>query len=703
MASRPRKSAIDYVIIALNPTLIVVMIASLVYFLTLCFYRGSFLGRMNYILMLFIVACVGIARIAIEEGRSRASMFAVALGAATLFSISRFVGGGLPLTVALLALIWYLADRITIDCTVIDDDQDASGEGLLQGGLFGNKSVAPAADVSLDGTTSMSGDDPVDRLLDETADSNSSAFEKSKRSKKPKKTHRPGIWVMYLAFGAIPLYGLGQVMLPASEAVQISALKSLGLYLASTLLLLVSTSFLGMRRYLRQRGVEMPSSITVNWLGFGAAIIVGLLLVCFALPLPGKMLTELDLGSDQETSLSASRFGWGNEGVNSDRTDVPGAENGEDPEEGQNQPSGEKGKGPKQSGGSKGKDGESGNSNDKDAQKKGSGGKSNGDKKRKGKTDEGDNGKESQKKNGEKNRSDRSQQRNSKDKDRDKQDASKNENRKDDNGNKQQGNQQSDDRENKDASQSDDASQNENSENPQASESEEGSPSDTPPPSSSKPFQMPSLPNLGFLLRALVFIVLVGVVLYYVVRYWDDLVQWFRDLMGLWNRETQEGTGAEAVAETKPLVSRKPFRSYRNPLADASIPLEEATVITFGALCAWAREAGVPRGDDQAPAEFARRFGKQYPEQKMTVATSCELYNLVVYGNGRVHPDQRNTLETIWRFMSQRPPQPERAQRDPVACDQQDAELIPAGTSASEPVSPPNEGSTRQRWKMEDV
>jgi hypothetical protein len=32
-----------------------------------------------------------------------------------------------------LAGVWFLADRITYDCTLIDDDDDASGQGLLDG------------------------------------------------------------------------------------------------------------------------------------------------------------------------------------------------------------------------------------------------------------------------------------------------------------------------------------------------------------------------------------------------------------------------------------------------------------------------------------------------------------------------------------------------------------------------------------------
>ena len=119
MTSSRSKTAIDYIIIGLNPTLIVLMIASLVYFLTLCFYHGSHVNQINWILLLFTVAAVGIARIAIEEGRAHAMIFAIALGGATLISTARFVGEGMPMVIVLLILIWYMADRITIDMLTV--------------------------------------------------------------------------------------------------------------------------------------------------------------------------------------------------------------------------------------------------------------------------------------------------------------------------------------------------------------------------------------------------------------------------------------------------------------------------------------------------------------------------------------------------------------------------------------------------------
>src|SRR5262249_4515123 len=57
-------------------------------------------------------------------------------------------------------------------------------------------------------------------------------------------------------------------------------------YVGSGLGLLLTTSFLGLRRYLRQRGVKMPASVTGVWLLLGGLLTAGLLLVGAFLPRP---------------------------------------------------------------------------------------------------------------------------------------------------------------------------------------------------------------------------------------------------------------------------------------------------------------------------------------------------------------------------------------------------------------------------------
>ena len=135
------------------------LVGSLVYFLIAVSYQGNFQGRMEYIFALFVFAAVLIARIAIEEGREYAMMYAIALGLAMLLVLGRFASSGMLFNVVMLSVILWCADKLTWDCTVIDDQEDASGEGLLQTvGMDGSKDsggpIRPLDSHDLESTTS---------------------------------------------------------------------------------------------------------------------------------------------------------------------------------------------------------------------------------------------------------------------------------------------------------------------------------------------------------------------------------------------------------------------------------------------------------------------------------------------------------------------------------------------------------------------
>ncbi|MGV3485459.1 MAG: hypothetical protein ACO1RT_13660, partial [Planctomycetaceae bacterium] len=132
MNHRRHPTLADLAAVALCPALIVLLISSLVYFLIMCIYRGGYTGRIGYIWFMFILGAVGIARLSIQESRKYALGYAAILGGATFFVLGRFMTVQGPLAglspvinAATIALIWFLADRITYDCTLIDEDKDA--------------------------------------------------------------------------------------------------------------------------------------------------------------------------------------------------------------------------------------------------------------------------------------------------------------------------------------------------------------------------------------------------------------------------------------------------------------------------------------------------------------------------------------------------------------------------------------------------
>ncbi len=76
---RPTKTAADYMVIALSPVLIMMMVHSFCFFLVEVFYRGEAIGGVRWVLFWFVLAVVLIARIGIEQGEAQAIGYSLAL------------------------------------------------------------------------------------------------------------------------------------------------------------------------------------------------------------------------------------------------------------------------------------------------------------------------------------------------------------------------------------------------------------------------------------------------------------------------------------------------------------------------------------------------------------------------------------------------------------------------------------------------
>ena len=289
-----RPSSFDYALAALAPVLIILMIGSLVYFLITTLYRGDFHARLMWILGLFTMASVLVTRIAIEQSRAQSLTYLGLLSAATLFVAPRFfVLEGLlaplsiPILIGFLALIVFLADRITMDSTSVEDAQDSHGYGLLQS-------------LGILKRTDLTGPDSS----------------KTEITNKNARAHNPGVWILYFALGALPVFGLGQFFLPSGQPQRV-ALGCLVIYLSSALALLVMISLLALRQYVRQRDVEMGSGMSFQWLTTGIGSVLGLVILMAILPLPmlGSSTWELPFKLSSRDDQTPSRWGWGNEQV----------------------------------------------------------------------------------------------------------------------------------------------------------------------------------------------------------------------------------------------------------------------------------------------------------------------------------------------------------------------------------------------------
>ncbi len=286
-----RPTSFDYALAALSPVLIILMIGSLVYFLITTLYQGDFHARLMWILGLFTMASVLITRIAIEQSRAQSLTYLGLLSAATLFVAPRFfvLEGilaplSIPILIGFLALIVFLADRITMDCTSVDDAQDSHGYGLLQSLGLLKRSDSVSANP-------------------ESADNKG-------------RNHNPGVWILYFALLALPIFGLGQFFLPSGQAQRV-ALGCLVIYLSAALALLVMISLLSLRQYVRQRDVEMQTGMSWSWLASGVGSVLGLVVLMAILPLPMLSTSnwELPFKLSSRDDMTSSKWGWGNEGV----------------------------------------------------------------------------------------------------------------------------------------------------------------------------------------------------------------------------------------------------------------------------------------------------------------------------------------------------------------------------------------------------
>ncbi len=403
--AQPPETFADYLVVAITPALIMILIGALVFFLISVLYAGEFELRLKYICGLFILAAVLIGRISIEEGSEYATMYAVPLALAILVAMMRFSDAGLIVNLLLIAVVWFSAHKLTWDCTVLDRDQDASGQGLLQtvgldGDGQGDQGDSTTADLELvtedpdeEGENAeKTPADPLRGLLQRWRDHRS-------------RPHAPGVWVIYFCLASIPLFGMGQWWMGDGQEVRRKAFFYLCVYVAAGLSLLCTTSFLSLRRYLRQRRLEMPVEMAVTWSVFGIVMIAALLLFCLFLPRPNPEYSVSDWAPKWSSpiSLKSSDWGFGKEGVK-DREQANQAEqkqgqpgkDGQGPEgqgkkdanaKSTGKQSGGKQSGGKQSGGKQSGDKQSGDkqsgdkqSGDKQSGDKQSGGKQSGDK-----------------------------------------------------------------------------------------------------------------------------------------------------------------------------------------------------------------------------------------------------------------------------------------------------------------------------------
>jgi hypothetical protein len=636
--SRLHHTAADYAAIAIAPVLIFMMLFSLASFLCIVLYSGNYSGALVWTMLMYTMGATAIARITIEHDRQYSSLYAMALGIATVFVLIRYVGDPI-FSIGIVWVIGYLADKIVHDCTIVDDSVDSSGQGLVDSGLSFLKLRRQQKQQTdlLPSKTTTDADDP-------------SAKPKSKRSAQtPAAGHQPGRTVLWLALGALPLFGLGQFFLGGDSKSWNLARILLTLYLFSALSLLVVTSFLNLRRYLRQRQTEMPMDATIAWLAGGIVIIGLILMIAYIAPLPGKAVASMKVPEflTNRTPLSASEYGWGDEGAEiSDENDARSSETSEE-----GSPSGETKPGGKP-GGSKGnrEDGPAGS--DPGGKKQGKGQEPGGDQPAGGKPNESSKNQSSPpNESGSPAKQSNESQSNTPQESASSEDQGESGSESDSAENAQTPEDQSTENQPSQQSQSntEDSSRSSDRQNANQSQQQEPLSARTKPPTDRSPPLSGVFSTMFGMLKWVILLALLVFIAFFVVRNLDAILAWWDSLFA----DEEDAPSAAEPIERKsiqPESPPRPFSSFRNPAGDPDP--RRVVVITFQALEAWCREQGVERTPDETPTEFVRRVATQFPSLGQSAVQVVDAYNRIVYGRAAAQQNDVEAANSVWQVFA---------------------------------------------------
>ena len=112
------------------------------------------------------------------------------------------------INLGLVGVVWWCSDRLTRDCTQIDEETEVGGEGLLQAtgpGKAGQERGRGESGRDGNATKRSPG-----WLI--------GWWERYERFREKRKKQRVlGAWVIYFSLAALPLFGLGEALIPAGR------------------------------------------------------------------------------------------------------------------------------------------------------------------------------------------------------------------------------------------------------------------------------------------------------------------------------------------------------------------------------------------------------------------------------------------------------------------------------------------------------
>lgn len=607
----------DWLIQAIGPALLILFLGSFAFMLVLVFYWGPHTGRLQWILGLFIASAVLVSRIGIELGRERATLYLWPLAAATLFTTSSLVTfenspfvGILGVAAAIAIMLW-LADRLTWDTTVIDASRDASAQGLLQvlrPSWLGNRKPPRQSDTVIEPDRSTASDARAGNLL-------KFLWSPSNRA------NTPGLWVIYTALVTLPAFAIGQWLVPADYPGGFGFAKWLfAVHLAAGLGLMMTTSLLGLQRYLIRRRIGLPGDVARTWIIAGIGIVAVIMVLVWVTPqvraqsrFQGSLnwLTARERPSDRGAvgSDGKEQKSKGNSTVESENPQSDGA--------GGKQSGGTKGsQGTEYAGQQSGQTGQAGNQSQRPRDSSGNAGQ---------------------------------QQQQSESGARE--------------GNRPNDNEQSDDNRDKSPENSSDKEQereksdNRNNGAPQqktGSQSyewgsygrNESSGGEVSPPKIAKLSEWGGklVRWIGILALFAAAIVFRKEIVAAVRECWALIMELLGGKRRLKKRAEDHPIPVNQEFERK----KKPFADFRHPFrSNLGLDAKQIVIYTFAALEALGRELGHPRRDDETPNEFAVRLAGNVRQLHPDSIRLSEAYCRLVFGQGTGQIAERD-LQTLW-------------------------------------------------------
>jgi len=585
----------DAVVTALSPMLIMGLVGSLVFFLAEVFYAGLYEDRLLYTLFFFVGGSVLVGRVAVVVDRKRAWLYGGILALVTFIALRAWIE--FPedhpmgpyrdlINVVLILVVWWASNRLVRDCTYIDDKRTGSGKGLLAAAGW-EKRPGLRADIVED----------VEE--DERKYSAGSAgwyerFEQWKKARE-KKPHTPGLTVVYFSIAALPIFGLGQALIPSEEdARRAFSFRLAAVYVMSGLALLMTTSFLGLRRYLRQRKLKMPAAMTATWMGLGAVLIFAFVLVGAILPRPYSESPVWNPRKAMTQERDASRYA-----VNRDSGGKGEGQAGEQATKGDGKQTAKGGEP-----GAKGKSGEA---------KSGSGDKD-------GKNGGGDEGKKGN-----------------------------------NDGDKKGENEKSDGEKPKDGNDSGREATVKQKEG-QEGKAKTGERSQT---SSVGNALSKIGDVVKWIVFALVAIVVVFVIFRHGLQFLANFMPWAKNLLasidawwkGLFGVKGERTVSERESVEATPDDLRVPFAAFSNPFVDgtaAGRSPEDLVRYSFDGLEAWASDRDLGRMLNETPIEFARRLGESHLWLEEDTRKLAILVARMAYAGGNLPSNSRKVLGEFW-------------------------------------------------------